>query len=329
MRRQKKTPIDPPRMGRALDKTLRKLARTRRAAEALSALIEGFPALEEVELVEALSVKPDAVVFRALWRGDLVVIKRFISDKAPGIVTRMQDELATVAASLTNPRFQVNRCLLALPEAGLVVLDHVPGKRLRDHLATAGAAERARLLRLAADWLGAYCAPRRVRSGFGAKYWVRRAAAADITQLSAQDQALTTALSAAISERALAARGARLTRAEGHGDFVDINLIYDGTALYGVDIQGPARQPLARMAARFLVWLQLHSENSGARRVCGLDHCDLDAFLGGDLLDNDERHHLLPVFVGDQLLARFCNEYQGHKRRARAVAAIESYIAGT
>ena len=313
-------------MGRALEKRLQKLEHARSAAKALDSLCAPLPALAALELREALAIKPDAVVFRADWQGRTVVLKRFLTNDAAAIITRMQAEIDYAAAQLADPRFGVNRCLLALPEQGLILLDHVPGQRLRDSLAAAPAAERARLLRLAADWLAAYTAPRREIAGFGARHWARRARATDISHLSAADQALATRLIAAIAERALAARGARLVRSLGHGDFVDLNLMHDGERLCGVDIQGPALLPIARMVARFLVWHQLQSDSPDEPRESGIDKRDLDAFLGGGLLSEAERSRLLPVFVGDQLLLRFCESYHAHKHRSRAIAAIESYL---
>ncbi len=313
-------------MGSALEKRLAQLDRTRRAAEALSADMQQVAALAGIELAEALAVKPDAVVFRALWRGRAVVVKRFLAADAGDTVTRMQAELAYAADHLTDARFAINRCLLALPDAGIILLSDVPGRRLRDCLAEATPPERIRLLRMAADWLAAYTAPRLETAGFGAKHWVRRAEATDISHLSAADRSLAAALIESIVEHALAARGTRLSRSPGHGDFVDLNLVYDGTTLYGVDIQGPARLPVARMVARFLTWQQLHADAPEGPREFGLNTADLDAFLGGGLLPAQERDQLLAVFVGDQLLFRFCESIDTPKHHARAAAAIESYI---
>jgi len=314
-------------MGHALEKHLRKLERTRHAAEALDALACSLPVLSGLTLREALAIKPDAVVFRADWQDVPVVIKHFRSGDAAAIVTRMQGELDYATAHLDGTRFGVNRCLLALPEHGLILLTELPGQRLRDSLAAADGAERACLLRLAADWLAAYTAPRRETSGFGANHWIRRAEATDISHLSTADQNLANALIHAISVHATAARGTRLARSIGHGDFVDINMIHDGQSLFGVDIQGPSMMPLARMAARFLVWLQLQSDSPALPREHGLCTADVDAFLAGGLLDADNRARLFPVFVGDQLLRRFCEQYHDHKHRDRAIVALNGYLA--
>lgn len=314
-------------MGNALEKRLAQLDRTRRAAEVLRGAMRPVAALDGYELSEALAIKPDAVVFRAHRAGETVVIKQFLEADAARIVSRMAEELDTGAAHLTDPRFSINRCLLALPQEGLILLSDVPGRRLRDCLAEAAAPERARLLRLAADWLAAYTAPRRESAGFGARHWARKTRATDVTHLSSADQMLASALIETIVKHALAARGCRLVRSVGHGDFVDINLIFDGQTLYGVDIQGARLLPVARMTARFLTWLQLQNSGPENTRECGLDKTDIDAFLGGELLTDDERANLLPVFIGDELLSRFCSEYHGHKHRARATAAIKAFIA--
>jgi hypothetical protein len=218
---------------------------------------------------------------------------------------------------------------MAFPQAGLAVLSHAPGERLRDHLARADPAQRAALLRRAGAWLKAYCAPRLECPEYAPGRWIERMEAADLAHLSAPDRALMARLKAATAAHGAAAKGARAWLAPGHSDFVDLNMLWDGSVLTGVDIQGENRQLLARMSARFLVWLSLRGDHPPAARLHGLDQRDVAAFLESGVLTRSGTARLLPVFIGEQLFARFIHEFHAHKRRANALAAIEAYLGET
>jgi hypothetical protein len=99
--------------------------------------------------------------------------------------------------------------------------------------------------------------------------------------------------------------------------------------LYGVDIQGEAVLPLARDAARFLVWTQLHEPRTAAEAeglVHGIAKRDWEAFLASGLLDLQGQTKLLPFFVGDQLFGRLLEGSKSKTVTRRALQMAEAYL---
>ncbi|WP_322865886.1 hypothetical protein U5922_006585 [Aquicoccus sp. G2-2] len=313
-----------------LEARLARLEAARLAAEEIGARLREMPGCADAEVSEVLKHKRgEHAVLAATIGGEAVIVKWFAGPKAARIVRRQQRELTFAAAHLGQGPYQVNRSLMAFPDAGLAVLSFAPGERLRDHLAQADPERRAALLQRAGGWLKAYCAPRLECPEYAPGRWIERMAATDLSHLGPQDAALMERLKAATAARGAAAKGVHAWLAPGHSDFVDLNMLWDGRVLTGVDIQGENRQLLARMSARFLVWLTLRGDREPTTRIHGLDRGDVQAFLQSDVLSENEKARLLPVFIGEQLFARFVQEFHAQsKRRANAVAAINGYLAG-
>jgi hypothetical protein len=300
-------------------------------AEAARAEVTGRLAAagrSDVRLRDALKFGGDGAVFRARARGQKLVVKWFDRGDPAHTVRSLEGELARVAPRLSAGPFRVNTCLAAYPDQGLALLSEVPGKRLGDALARAGAGSRARLLGQAGGWLVHYGADRAELRSFGPRYWVKRRQERVPTDLSpAQGDLVEEALST-LWEQAADAAGAPVTHAAVHGDFVPINLHVQAGTLWGVDIQGECKMALARDLARFAVWQQIHDARQDDDRLHGVNRADLTALTDGAALAEEDRAVILPFFVGEQLVARLAEVRADPTLADRAALALRRWLDG-
>tara|TARA_R110002074_G_scaffold13828_7_gene48841 strand:+ start:1120 stop:1659 length:540 start_codon:yes stop_codon:yes gene_type:complete len=103
-------------------------------------------------------------------------------------------------------------------------------------------------------------------------------------------------------------RGKDITKAAVHADYVSINAHYHDGSIYGVDVQGKARFPIAQDVAKFLVWTQTQTPlepplaPAGMQYVYGIAEPDFCSFLASGVLPDEEIRTFLPFFVGLQVL---------------------------
>jgi len=97
--------------------------------------------------------------------------------------------------------------------------------------------------------------------------------------------------------------------------------------IYGVDIQGECWMAVAREAARFLVWQQLHDGLNTPETSFGINSPDWKAFLSGNLLQDTEKRTTLPFFIGEQLFNRFVEDYDTPTVQSQGRIAIAAYLA--
>jgi len=248
--------------------------------------------------------------------GAPVLIKAFHGADAAQTVDRMAAELALVAQAMGQGPFRVNRCLLALPERGVAALEFVPGMRLSDAVASAGPG-RGALIAQAGRWLAAYVGDRRRVEDFAPWRWIALRKEAARGGLTAMDAALYQHGLRALRGMARALIGQPMTRAATHGDFVGINALFHQGVICGLDIQGESWLPLARDAARFLVWQQITDPGAG----------DGEAFLSSGVLPPHDAGPVLAFFVGEQLLQRLAEDHPDPAHRARAAEALAGWLA--
>jgi hypothetical protein len=96
-----------------------------------------------------------------------------------------------------------------------------------------------------------------------------------------------------------------------------------------VDIQGECWLAIAKEAARFLVWLQIHDPNIPTDRRHGISAEYVDYFLESDVLSGQEQITTLPFFIGEQLFIRFVENYDRKKIRENARTAIIAFLQTT
>ncbi|MEL6782786.1 MAG: hypothetical protein AAFO51_10435, partial [Pseudomonadota bacterium] len=242
-------------------------------------------------------------------------------------VRSLKGELDRLETIFGTGDCQANRCLAAWPEDGVAVLSFAPGTRLDLKIAKAKGQARVKLLAHSGRWLATYTTARRRDATFGPGYWIKRSSARDHSAINAEDQALLDQLITALHHQNDRVKGCPVLQAASHGDYVGMNAHYHRGVICGVDIQGEYWGALAREAARFLVWQQIHDADRPTNRTHGLLADDVRAFLSSGVLPAPEHETTVPFFVGEQLYGRFVEDYRRTDIRENARAAITAYLA--
>lgn len=309
----------PSRLDRIVDK--------QKAEQSLLTYLGDRVEVQTVRRLKPLKVTDKSWVFSARINGEKVVVKRFLESGADHTVQSLKGELDYLETVFGDGNCQANRCLMAWPSDGIVVLSFAPGPRLGDKISGARGRKRRQLLTLSGTWLARYTAPRRRDSTFGPGFWIKQMLGKDLSQISAPaDLTLLTQLVDAMRAQNDTVKGCPVVQAATHGDFVGINAHFQSGIIYGVDIQGECWLAIAKEAARFLVWLQIHDPDRPVKRCWGIAKDDWDAFLESGVVSNAETKTTLPFFVGEQLYGRFVESYDRPDIRENTRAAIESYL---
>lgn len=277
-------------------------------------------------LLQALKFAKSSWVFAANLNGDKVVIKRFFNVDRAHTVRSLKGELDRLEVTFGAGDCQANRCLMAWPEDGIAILSHAPGPRLDLKIAAARGGARAKLLSHAGRWLATYPGDRRRMSTFGPGFWIKRSLARDHSSIDDADKPLLDDMIALLRSQNERVKGCAVVQTASHGDYVGMNAHYHRGTIYGVDIQGECWVALAREAARFLVWLQIHDPDRPTGRTHGLRRDDVQAFLSSGVLPPEEHGTTFPFFVGEQLYGRFVEDYHRSDIRTNTRAAMESYL---
>lgn len=296
------------------------------AANEITRYMASRAGVSQCRVLEVLKFTDQSWVLSARLGGDKVVIKRFFNEDRAHTVRSLKDELDRLEATFGNSDCQANRCLMTWPNDGIVVLSHAPGPRLDHKIASARGGSRTRLLTHAGRWLTTYPGDRRRVSTFGPGFWIKRSLARNHGGIETPDQSLLDNMITALRDQNERVKGCAVAQAASHGDYVGMNAHYHRGTIYGVDIQGECWVALAREAARFLVWLQIHDADRGTDRTHGLRSTDVRAFLSSDVLAPAEQSTTFPFFVGEQLYGRFVEDYQRTDIRANTRAAMEHYL---
>ncbi len=304
-----------------------KVALREHASQELNGFLSQQPEVERFKLTDSLKVTEKSWVFKAKINGERVVIKRFFEGDFSHTVRSLKGELDFLERAFDDNRYQANRCLYSWPETGIVILSFVPGKRLGDKIAESTGGERWRLLKQSGEWLRQYCSFRQRDSTFGPGFWVKQVASKSTDHISSkEDRRLLDSLLASLRDQVEKVKGAPVVQAATHGDFVGINTHFHRGTIYGVDIQGECWLAVAKEAARFLVWLQIHDSSRAGDRRHGIHLGYIDAFLESDVLNAGEQTTTLPFFVGEQLYGRFVEGYDREDIRDNTRSAIEMYL---
>lgn len=274
-----------------------------------------------------LREREDRAVIEGRFAGRDVVVKRFTGNAAERVAA-LQAELDFLVPYMSWGKLRMMRCIAALPEAGIAVLERVPGIPLQSALDQAPPERRAPLIRMAGEWLRTYTMPRRREATFGPRHWVRRCEARETCGMATDDEALARALVDRLRARVPELRGVPLVRAATHGDFTAANLHWDGEALWGVDVQGESWLPVAKEAALFLVWLELRRRDTEGPRINGIRAEDWKAFLRSAVLSRQEAETVLPFLVGEGLHHQFTRAYEHEAQRDRLRVAITAWLEG-
>lgn len=291
--------------------------------------LRGRDGFETFRVLDIFKIKENREVFLVEINGEKRVIKRFIDAERAAIVLRLKTELDHLCQSMGDGPNQVNKCLMTLPEEGLAVMSFVPGEQLGKVINRVDRAMRSAILKQSGEWLNVYTSSRRRGSTFGAGFWIKKAQARPRDHLSSDDQELLLALIASMRQQAKTLGNAPVVQAATHGDFVPLNLHYEDGVIYGVDIQGESWMAIVREASRFLVWARMTREPEPEEAILyGVSEADFDAFISSNVLDEEEVHTILPFLIGEQLIARFAENYEQSEHTDRLRSAMISYLEG-
>lgn len=299
----------------------------RHARDTLQTFLTAQEEVQTVRILEVIKANDKTWVATALINGEKVVIKRYLGAHTAKTILRLRDELSLLEQVFGAGTHQVNKCLMSWPDEGIAVLSFAPGQRLDDAIAKARGPGRERLLTHSGAWLAKYTQGRRKDGSFGPAYWIKRVRNRNRDHIDDPDDLrLLDRLMDALKQQKPRLNGCPVVQAASHGDYVGMNAHYHAGIIYGVDIQGECRIPLARDCARFLVWLQIHDKARPDDRTHGIATPTWTGFLKSDVLSVQEQDTTLPFFVGEQLYYRFVNDYRRARIRSNAAAAIESYL---
>lgn len=314
-------------LGEIMDETLA-------AAETLAARRAAYPEIARIEVSELIAAGRRGAVFRGVRDGAEVALRLMHVPDPATAIARMAEALDELAGHMTDGPFRVPRLVTALPEAGAIVTQFIPGERLRDRLATAPEGERDEQLRAAGQWFAQIVAPpARHRVGaFQPQFWTERRAAA-LDRAAAEDRPdgdpqMARALARRLEEMTPPLRGARVTQGRGHGDFHAGKLIRTSEALYGVDIEGAHFLPMAKELARFLVHLELQTPRDGPGWH-GVSAADCGALLAEVPLAPHDEDAILPFMIGVELGDACAGPPREGADDARLMRAIGAYLAAT
>ncbi len=299
------------------------LARRQAVAAKIADLVRDLPGFENFSVSEVLKLSPIAAVLLARLGGEKVIVKRHFGPNAAQVVQNAKAELDFLAQTMAVGPLQINRCLRALPEYGLIVLNHVKGRPIRDVIAEAGPAKRQKLLRQAGEWLALYTAPRRRASVFGPGFWVNQACDQDIGGLPGNVQTAVVALRQALARRAEAHAGHPIIHAATHGDFVPTNAIFAKGVMTGIDVQGESWQAISRDVARFL---QTVRPPDRAQMIYGVALQDWQAFHQSGALPPAEIDTTLPFFIGAIMHDRLISKVDDDEYIGLLQPRIDNYV---
>lgn len=302
------------------------IAHEEQIEEALIALVQSHARLRDVSLLKPLVFDAQSWVLQVSWQGQMAVLQRDLSDDAAEMVRAMQAELTHLATAMTGD-CRAPRCLLALPDAGVIVLSHVPGERLDRVLERAKGGPRADLMELCGRLLASYGEGRSHDGVFSPKTWLERLDQLKRDRISdPQHRAVLQRLIDHLYRMRPDLRGTPVTRAASPAEFLSKHLYLHDGALHAAYVQGEIHRPVALDVARFLVWQQIRSDDHAQRPLHGIAHRDIKSLLRGTELDKKQQRQLLPFFIGLQLAVTLVHEYKNKRLRANTLRVIQSYL---
>ena len=255
--------------------------------------------------IALLKVSGRSAVFSARLDGEKVVVKQFYQARKALIVQRLKAALDCAALHMHDPCFQVIKPLEILPDQGIAILSHAPGKTVAAHLPGLPANERAALLTRCGAWHVSYIGNRHKTARFSADFWHNNLSQILPPPMRADKKYIFETLLGALRAEIPPIAGAPQIIAATHGDFGVENLMIDNAVLTGIDIETTRWMPVAREAARFLVWLHSSYPPPAQTMRHGIFEDDKTALFASGLMQAGNNPAVFRFFIGHQLLLRF------------------------
>jgi len=242
-------------------------------------------------------------IHEGTWRGRSAIF-RLATPETEAMQAREWQEACRIWPHMQGARFRVAEPLAYLPDMRLMVMEHVPGVPLLDHVTRLRADRRLARLSSAADWLRRYTDVSESWRGARCAGWLARAERATRGQPFPELRGIEAGILAALGHIADRLDGADWRVAICHGDFHPNNLLVKGPTLTGIDTGGSGRMPVLKDVARFLMHMARRGHCPSGRMWCGVDEGMRDAFTEAFALTGTERRLVLPFFLGVEALIR-------------------------
>ena len=301
--------------------------------DAMMALVQAFeahaakvPELSRASLDDLIRIVPDKRgLFTGSFAGQKAVFRFYIEDPEK-LATRDWNELQRAHAYMAAGDLRVAEPLYHDPSMGLVVVAHVTGDPLLEHIWQSDPPDRATYLQPAADWLRKYTIPTEARATARLDGWFERAETAQERQTLKGLRRLRTAILEEARRIAAPHIGAAWRLAICHGDFHPNNLLVDGPKVTGIDTGGSAKLPIYKDMARFLAHMGRRGLIPSQQSMLGIDKLGFEAFVSAFHLDEVERGIWLPVMIGVEALMRVETEATPRSRQRRTKAFYEALL---
>lgn len=279
--------------------------------------------LGQIKLEEMISTRPHAAVFRGKLKRKTIALKLFLEHPTETCQAQAE-ELTYLSGFMGSGPYRVPDLIHSFPGAGACVMSFIEGPRFDQVLREASAKDRTAAIERAAEFLWHLSRPRRRRDVFGGKYWLKRAAKyADDVRIGPRRDLADRVLDSLSDQHAKLA-GTDIVKARSHGDFSPVNLIENKDGLWGIDIQNAHWLPLAKDAARFLVYVQTNMPRTRGARYAGLSKIDAEPFRA--YLEALGQEDYFRFFIGVEYLDKYSRRHADLVQSGHLEKAMIAYL---
>ena len=267
-----------------------------------------------LNIVASLSQKRVSEVFHVKLDGQDLILKQFFGKNPENTVTTLCREQEFLSRTMFDGPYQVNRCLYAFPEIGVVLLEYRVGKTVGTLISSGDSAFRSEIVLKCGNWLKEFGAGRDEYSCFSPMFWINYLDKLDLIQdFEPETAALLDSLRQRLFLQAKTIAGIMVKKSALHDDFVGFNLIFNNDIICGIDIQTNNVLPYAKVAARFLTLLHISRPNRDPAQKYGISERDHDSFFASEVLPHSEYDTSLPFFIGEQIFLRLLESAKKQK----------------
>ena len=283
--------------------------------------------MRDAVIHNCINARSDRATFSGKIGSRDVVFKLFYGDEVAQTVSDTEIELKYQWERMSAGKYRVPEPIWHIPEKGLSIMSSVPGRRLDTLFNESDAVERAQLISYSGAWLKTYAEDRQRNTDFSAQFWVKMARRLLTNHIVEQDRDRASQLVKWMFSRAKSLNGMEIIQARSHGDYCELNLLYDDEVMYGVDLHNNSWLPLAKDVARFLVFLNCRHPVETDQQTFGLPSKDVTSFLSAfEFLD--ERDPLFVFFIASELSRRLV-EHIGHEEyQPNTRILVDGFLSG-
>ena len=272
--------------------------------ERVGAATSDAPDLAGMELDDVVRfVSGKRAIFQGHFNGT-PAIARFYLDEPRAYAKRDWDELQRTWPYMSSGAYRVNEPLYHLPDLGLIIVRHVSGQPMLEHIWQSEKDQRFNVIPGAVHWLRQYTHPMERRGPMRAASWLSKAEKRLSKQGSARIRPLLAEIRTQLHRLLPAMQGHDWRVSISHGDFHPNNLLIDGDVLTGIDTGGSAKLPIYKDMARFLTHMGRRALYPSGEVRFGVDSGSMELFHDIFQLDTYERELCLPFMIGVEGLLR-------------------------